>query len=80
MTCPRLMLIVGILFVSLSCAAPAPTISEQPALTSEWLGSDGEMQPMCVLGCLDPDPDSNAVGYFMPGYENQWTACAGLVC
>ncbi|HRP08564.1 MAG TPA: hypothetical protein PLL69_08750 [Gemmatimonadales bacterium] len=34
------------------------------------------MQPMCVLGCLDPDPDPNAAGYFLPGYENQWTACA----
>lgn len=31
---------------------------------------------MCVEGCLDPDPAPNAVGYFLPGLENQWAACA----
>lgn len=76
MTRARVFLIVGVIAASLSCAAPAPTIPEQSALHSEWLGGGGEVQPMCVLGCLDPDPDPNAAGYFLPGYENQWTACA----
>jgi len=40
------------------------------------LGRHGGIQPMCVEGCLDPDPDPEAVGYFLPGLENQWMACA----
>jgi hypothetical protein len=31
---------------------------------------------MCVEGCLDPDPDPAAPGYFFPGTRNQWTFCA----
>lgn len=37
---------------------------------------DGLVTPRCVEGCNDPDPDPNAVGYFLPGLENQFAHCS----
>lgn len=37
---------------------------------------DGLVTPRCVEGCNDPDPDPDAVGYFLPGLENQFAHCS----
>jgi hypothetical protein len=55
------------------------TVDPSPAdrVTGAALSSRGDSVMMrCVEGCLEPDPDSTAPGYFLPGLENQWTHCA----
>lgn len=59
-----------------ACGAPAPSLPEHTTQPIESSLSRFEVTPMCVEGCLDPDPDPEAVGYFLPGTRNQWLYCA----
>lgn len=65
----------------LSCAAlltlgcSGPTIPDE-VREGPWTAGAGPLPAFCVEGCLDEDPDSNAVGVFLPGAENQLEHCA----
>lgn len=67
---------VLILVTLAACGAPAPSLPEHTTKPLQSSLSGFEVTPMCVEGCLDPDPDPEAVGYFLPGTRNQWLYCA----
>lgn len=57
-----------------ACAdTPALTGASPRSILSSRVGGP---TPLCVEGCLDPDPDPSAPGYFFPGLENQFAHCA----
>jgi hypothetical protein len=64
------MLMVG------ACAPDQPIVGSSES--SAMLLSKGgpPITPRCVEGCNDPDPDPDAVGYFLPGLENQFAHCS----
>lgn len=33
------------------------------------------VQPLCILGCHDPDPAPDSAGYYFAGYKYSWEGC-----
>lgn len=71
----RAVFLAGVLFVSSSCSSPIPTEPEQPSMQFGRLGGGG-IQPMCVEGCLDPDPAPSAPGIYIPGTAYSLEGCS----
>jgi hypothetical protein len=74
---PRWGFVAVLMLVTLvACGAPAPSLPERSTQPLQSSLSGFDVTPMCVEGCLDPDPEPEAVGYFLPGTRNQWLYCA----
>jgi hypothetical protein len=67
----RAALIAGVVFLMSACSSPIPTEPEQ--LTTA--GGSGPLPFLCVEGCLDPDPDPDAPGVYLPGLNLTPAGC-----
>lgn len=71
----RLRAVLPMLLLLAAACTEATTPLTAPEVSSYAL-DDADRGSRCVEGCLDVDPDPNAVGYFLPGLENQFAHCA----
>ncbi len=65
--------VVGLVFVLCLCSCSPTDISTGPS--SARAARDGDIQPMCILGCHDPDPAPDSAGYYFAGYRFTWEGC-----
>ncbi len=72
----RLVLVLGCLATFAGCGDAPPTGTAEVSDSDISLGmKGGGPTPMCVEGCLDPDPAPNAAGYYFPGTNRTPEGC-----